>query len=377
MDEIEAIDWNGYEVVSTFSGCGGSCLGYRMAGYRVLWASEFIPAAQEVYKMNHPDSVLDTKDIRKVESQEILDDIDRERGEIDILDGSPPCSDFSTAGKGSEGWGEVKKYSETKQRVDDLFFEYARILEGLQPKAFVAENVRGLVRGKAKGYFKEILRELKGCGYDVQAKVLDAQWLGVPQRRQRLIFVGVREDLGVKPAHPDPLPYRYTIKDALPWVKYAEHDTGGDFSSGEFTNDVCPTIKVSDPGSGPLGPLHYQIDAPPIEEDAWIGQYAIGDEWERLQKGEQSSKYFSLVRPNPDKPCPTVTQTGKTTGAASVTHPTEKRKFSIAELKRIQGFPDDFELAGSYEQQWERLARTVPPVMMKHIAATIRDEILD
>jgi len=335
MTEIEEIPHNGYDVVSTFSGCGGSCLGYRMAGFRVLWASEFIPAAQEVYKMNHPDSVLDTQDIREVAPEEVLRQIDREPGEIDILDGSPPCSDFSSAGKGSEGWGEVKKYSETKQRVDDLFFEYARLLDGLQPKVFVAENVRGLVRGKAKGYFKKILRRLKDCGYDVQAKVLDAQWLGVPQRRQRLIFVGVREDLGAAPAHPAPLPYRYSVREALSGVEGR------------------------------------------ISEDAWIGQYAIGDEWEKLNQGGQSDKYFSLVRPDVNEPCPTVTQTGKTTGAASVTHPTEKRKFSIAELRRIQGFPDDFELAGSYAQRWERLARTVPPVMMKHIAATIRDEILD
>jgi len=219
MTEIEEIPHNGYDVVSTFSGCGGSCLGYRMAGFRVLWASEFIPAAQEVYKMNHPDSVLDTQDIREVAPEEVLRQIDREPGEIDILDGSPPCSDFSSAGKGSEGWGEVKKYSETKQRVDDLFFEYARLLDGLQPKVFVAENVRGLVRGKAKGYFKKILRRLKDCGYDVQAKVLDAQWLGVPQRRQRLIFVGVREDLGAAPAHPDPLPYRYSVREALSGVE--------------------------------------------------------------------------------------------------------------------------------------------------------------
>jgi len=175
----------------------------------------------------------------------------------------------------------------------------------------------------------------------VQAKVLDAQWLGVPQRRQRLIFVGVREDLDLPPAHPETLPYQYSISDACPWI--------GDESK----------------------------EGPEVEPDAWIGQYAIGDEWDNLRLGGQSEKYFSLVRPHPNKPCPTVTQAGKATSTASVTHPTEKRKFSIAELRRIQGFPDDFELAGSYAQRWERLARTVPPVMMKHIAATIRDEILD
>ena len=92
MAEVSAIDWNGYNVVSTFSGCGGSCLGYRMAGYRVAWASEFIEAAQEVYKLNHPDSVLDVRDIREVEPEDIFDATGLGHGEIDILDGSPPCA---------------------------------------------------------------------------------------------------------------------------------------------------------------------------------------------------------------------------------------------------------------------------------------------
>ncbi|MDO8605087.1 MAG: DNA (cytosine-5-)-methyltransferase, partial [Phaeospirillum sp.] len=156
-----------------------------MAGYRVLWASEFIPAAQETYRANHPGSILDTRDIRKVRPQEILAAIGMKAGEVDLLDGSPPCASFSTAGKREAGWGEVKSYSDVEQRTDDLFFEYARILKGIQPRVFVAENVSGLVKGTAKGYFLQILAALKGCGYRVEARLLDAQWLGVPQMRQR------------------------------------------------------------------------------------------------------------------------------------------------------------------------------------------------
>jgi len=187
MAEIEALPKNGYDVVSTFSGCGGSCLGYRMAGFNVAWANEFIPAAQDTYVANHPSTILDKRDIRKIQPKEILDILGKNAGEIDLLDGSPPCAAFSTAGKRSDGWGTVKSYSDSKQRVDDLFFEYSRILEGLQPKTFIAENVSGLVKGVAKGYFKEILKRLQDCGYRVSARVLDAKWLGVPQSRQRLI----------------------------------------------------------------------------------------------------------------------------------------------------------------------------------------------
>lgn len=375
MTEIESLPWNGYNVVSTFSGCGGSCLGYRMAGFKVRWASEFIPAAQEVYKLNHPDSVLDTRDIRQVQPQDILDATGLSVGEIDILDGSPPCASFSTAGKREAGWGKVKAYSDTKQRTDDLFFEYARILKGLQPKVFVAENVSGLVKGTAKGYFKLILQELKDCGYTVKAKVLDAQWLGVPQMRQRLIFVGVRNDLQVEPAHPTPLDYRYSVRDALPWIQRVRYDGHVDNwkSAQQFP---AGTVVQSDAETSPTA---YLSAGGWVEAETDISKYAIGDEWERMGRvgASNSNHYLNLKRPKLDEPSYTISQLGGNTGIASVTHPTEKRKFSIAELKRICAFPDDFQLTGTYAQQWERLGRAVPPVMMAAIAKTVQTEILD
>jgi hypothetical protein len=103
MAEIEALPWNGYRVASTFSGCGGSCLGYRMAGYRVVYANEFIEEAQRTYKANHPNSFLDTRDIRQVKPEDVLERAGVDRGELDLFDGSPPCSAFSTAGKRAAG----------------------------------------------------------------------------------------------------------------------------------------------------------------------------------------------------------------------------------------------------------------------------------
>lgn len=404
MAEIAAVPWNGLTAISTFSGCGGSCLGYRMAGFKVAWASEFIPAAAEVYRANHPETILDTRDIRKVQPAEILDAIGLKVGELDLMDGSPPCASFSTAGKREKHWGKAKKYSDTVQRTDDLFFEFIRLLEGLRPRVFVAENVSGLVKGVAKGYFLEILAKLKAAGYRVGVKVLDAQWLGVPQARQRTIFIGVREDLGRVPVFPKPLPYRYTLRDALPWIvrgKYGptwkaadapsptvsahgsynpvtSHQglelveaviTGGtgaafDQKGQRFDPDKpCPTV---------LGTKPNQFAVEGLD----MARFAIGKEWDRLKPGESSDRYFNLVRPHPDAPCPTICASHGHPGIASVTHPTEKRKLAIAELKRICAFPDDFVLTGSYAQQWERLGRAVPPVMMSHVARTIRDEIL-
>ena len=363
MDEISAISWNGFNAISTFSGCGGSSLGYKMAGFRILWANEFIPAAQEVYRLNHGDTILNTKDIRQIEPDEVLEAISMEPGQLDLLDGSPPCASFSTAGKREAGWGKVKAYSDTKQRTDDLFFEYARLVRGIQPKVFVAENVSGLVKGTAKGYFLEILAALKDCGYNVKARLLDAQWLGVPQKRQRIIFVGVRKDLGVEAVFPDPLPYRYSVREAIPWINGVEGANGYNGHAFQTADQPAATVQQSRPVV--------------VEAETDISRYAIGDEWERIGQNGKSDKYLQLTRPRLDGQSNTITAEGGNASKASVTHPTEKRKFSIAELKRICAFPDDFQLTGTYAQQWERLGRAVPPIMMNHIAAVIRTEVLD
>lgn len=342
MAEIAKIrGTNGYKVVSTFSGCGGSCLGLEMAGFQIAWASEFIPEAAETYKLNHPGVFVDTRDIRRVDPDTLMTQLGLKPGELDLFEGSPPCSPFSTAGRRSKDWGASKEYSDSaKQRVDDLFFEFIRLLEGLQPKVFIAENVAGLTKGVAKGYFLNILADMKAAGYEVAAKVLDAQWLGVPQVRKRTIFIGVRKDLTrlalPSQGFPAPLPYRYTIRNALDNFQ-------------------------------PIGR---------IEAESWLTKYAIGGEWRKLRPGESSSRYFSLVRANPDAPVPTVTQTGGVTSAAAVAHPHECRKFSIAELKRLSGFPDDFQLTGNYRQRYERLGRAVPPPMYAATGQAIAEKIL-
>ena len=342
MRDIAALPWNGYNVVSTFSGCGGSCLGYRMAGYRVLWASEFIPAAQETYKANHPNSILDTRDIRKVKPEDILKATGMGVGDIDILDGSPPCAAFSISGNREKGWGTVKKYSDSKQRVDDLFFEYTRILEGIKPKVFVAENVSGLVKGTAKGYFLEIFKALKSCGYRVKCKLLDSQWLGVPQNRERTIFVGVREDLGLEPVHPSPFAYQYSVRDAISNITKDDSD-----------RYILPEGKTK------LLYLNTKDCEKGRFEDAHMRLFG-------------TSSRFNSARAVWDLPSRTILQS-----SIHLYHPDEARSFSANELKRICSFPDDFILKGSLRKQWERLGRAVPPVMMMHIAKAIQLGILD
>jgi DNA (cytosine-5)-methyltransferase 1 len=339
MKQIADVPWNGETVASTFSGAGGSSLGYRMAGFRVVYASEFVEAARETYTRNaNSGTIIDSQDIRNLKGSDLLSAIGLGVGELSVLDGSPPCASFSTAGSRHKSWGKVKGYSDTQQRTDDLFFEFARILNEVQPKSFVAENVSGLVKGRAKGYFLAILNQLRKCGYKVEARLLNASYLGVPQNRERLFFIGIREDLGKHPIFPKPLPYQYSIRDAVPWID--------DDSKNEFEVEEAAYMKQS----AALTRAWREIKG--------LGRYS--------QLGYTNR--FELRRPSPNKPCATITATGGNAGMASVTHPYIPRKFSIAETRRLCSFPDDFITTGTYVQQYERLGRAVPPVMMKHIA---------
>jgi DNA (cytosine-5)-methyltransferase 1 len=148
-DVIRESNRNLFTFISTFAGGGGSSTGYRLAGGRPLAVNEFIPEAQRVYNINYPDTKIYPEDIRNLTVERLLNELELEPGELDIFDGSPPCSSFSSVGLKEKGWGKVKKYSDSEQRTDDLFFEYARLLKGLQPKAFIAENVKGITMGKA------------------------------------------------------------------------------------------------------------------------------------------------------------------------------------------------------------------------------------
>ena len=352
MTEISQIPWNGFKVVSTFSGAGGSCLGYRLAGYKVVWANDFVPAAQETYKANHPNTFLNCNNIRDISAEDIIRESGIPKGQIDLFDGSPPCASFSTAGARDKHWGEVKKYSDTQERTDDLFFEYIRLLRDLQPKTFVAENVSGLIKGTAKGYFKKFLAAMTASGYEVDCRLLNAKYLGVPQSRERVIFVGVRNDLvkryGVHPAHPKVCSRPITLAEALRGVP----------------NDPVEVKALLEELEGKaIGRYLKQIPKNPRKPTSYAT--LIG-----------KVKCFNLVRCSLLKPSPTLTQKGGYKRGCGPSHPLYDRRFTTAEIKRIQSFPDDFVLTGNYSQQWERVARSVPPLMMYHIAKTIEREIL-
>lgn len=167
-------------------------------------AVEWDDHAAECYRLNFPGIGLHHGDIADLSVDDVFERTGLKVGELDILDGSPPCQGFSISGR---------------RMLDDprngLFREYVRLLEGLRPRAFVMENVSGLVKGKMKLFFAEILRTLRNTGYRVSARLLNAKWYGVPQSRERLIFIGVREDLDIQPSHPKPAGRPISAREAL------------------------------------------------------------------------------------------------------------------------------------------------------------------
>lgn len=175
-------------VFSTFSCGGGSSMGYKRAGFNVIGNCEIDPKINEMYKKNHHPKFNYLMDLREFNK---LENLPKELYQLDILDGSPPCSTFSMCGSRENAWGKRKKFREgqKEQRLDDLFFVYLETVEKLKPKISIAENVMGIIQGNARGYCNEIIKKYKKIGYDVQLFKLNAAFMDVPQKRERVFFI--------------------------------------------------------------------------------------------------------------------------------------------------------------------------------------------
>lgn len=189
--DLQKVNRRPVKVFSCFSCAGGSSMGYKLAGFDVIGNCELDPKVNTVYQENLHPKYSFTEDIRDFVKRTDLPD---ELYNLDILDGSPPCSTFSFSGSREKAWGKQKKFAEGQklQRLDDLFFDFIDLAEKLKPKVVVAENVKGLLLGNAKYYVTEILYRFHEIGYDCQLFLLNAAYAGVPQSRERVFFVANR-----------------------------------------------------------------------------------------------------------------------------------------------------------------------------------------
>ena len=197
-----------------------------MAGFDIALAVEYDNHAVACYKLNFPDTKIYHGDIAKLSVDKIFEITGLKQDQLDILDGSPPCQGFSTAGK--------RQLSDSRNQ---LFREYCRILKGLRPKVFVMENVSGLVKSRMKLIFANILNELKTCGYIVRARLLNTKYFGVPQSRERIIFIGTREDLCIDPSYPSPTKTNYLKKIDSRKAKYSRQRYGD-----VIAKNIAPTV---------------------------------------------------------------------------------------------------------------------------------------
>lgn len=315
---------NAPTVISTFAGCGGSSLGYSMAGFRELLAVEWDDNAIATFKLNFPDVPVYHGDIAKLSVEEVLGITGLQVGQLDVFDGSPPCQGFSTAGK--------RDFTDDRNQ---LFREYVRLLRGLKPKVLVMENVSGMVKGKMKLIFAEILRELKASGYKVSARILNAMYFNVPQSRERMIFIGVREDLGVTPMHPVAESGMIPVRDA-------------------FLHCRVSDIPRLSPG----------LEAIVSKIPAW------GDGGDVT-----GGNYFGTKRLDWNKPSRSIIKEMTGTRTALI-HPSEHRAVTLTEAMRLGSWPDEYCFVGDYKNGMTRIGNSVPPLLMRSIATCIRDKIL-
>jgi len=294
-------------------------MGYKLAGCTVLGGVELDPRIMAVYRANfHPRFSYEMA-VGKFNS---LDDssLPKELLELDILDGSPPCSSFSLSGSRSKTWGTKSFFAEgqAEQELDELFFDFIATVNRLRPKVAVAENVAGLVSGKAKWYVGRIFQAFADAGYVVQLFKCSASRMGVPQRRTRVFFIARRADLG------------------LPALTL-------NFEEDEIS--VSTALAGVDPSGRPL-----------------VG--ASLATWKMLCPGEtRKDTMYNHIRMHPDLPSPTVAAT------MCIAHWEEPRSFSAAEVVQLQTFPTDYNFLTKPVTYICGMA--VPPFMMQRLALEI------
>ncbi len=331
------------KVFSCFSGGGGSTMGYKLAGFDVIGCCEIDKRMMAIYTENHKPKYAFCEPIQEFKEREDLPD---ELYNLDILDGSPPCSTFSMAGSREDSWGKMKLFREgqAEQVLDTLFFDFIDLAERLQPKVVVAENVKGLLMGEAKDYVRRIYDSFNQAGYYCQHWLLDGQDMGLPQRRERVFFICLRKDLA------EPILYQASLFEQLPLLHL------------EFNDPTIPFREVVD-YSG------REITAKTVRK-LWDNRVFgdVSQEYTSMRfygkKGNFGQSYVYL-----DKICPTLTR--KEDSLILFDQP---RYLGRSEVCCISSFPQDYNFIK--EKPHYVCGMAVPPIMMAKISNQIYEQWL-
>ena len=332
-------------VFSCFSCGGGSTMGYKLAGFDVVGCNEIDPKMMEAYVTNHKPKYSFLESITTFKKRK---DLPKELYNLDILDGSPPCSSFSMAGNREKDWGKEKKFKEgqAEQVLDTLFFDFIDLAKELQPKVVVAENVKGLLMGNAKEYVIKIYKQFNEAGYYCQHFLLDASKMGVPQRRERVFFICLRKDLAAQFLHQADM---FTL---LPKLEMNFNEKG---------------IKYKDLKNGKLG-KRLTADTIKIWNERLPFDQDLGAIHERLTG---KAKRFQ-VKFIDDEMVP------KTIAAGSDSVPIRRdypNRINNVELKKIGTYPLDYDFNKLKPEYL--IGMSVPPVMTAQIATNIFEQWLN
>lgn len=325
----KGIEHHGCKVFGTFICGGGSSMGYKLAGYDHLGGVEIDPAVAETYRINHHPEYLYIEDLRDFNRRT---DLPAELYQIDILDGSPPCSTFSMAGDRDKAWGKQKHFAEGQklQTLDDLVFVYCETILKLQPKVFILENVKGIIAGNAKSYTKRVADYLFSHGYTVQIFCLNSATMGVPQARERVFFIGHKKE------------YK------LPSLKL-------NFNESPITFSEVKSDRPHDKLTATQLAIWYERR---------YGDKNMGDTNIRLigKANLFNSAYLYL-----NKCCPTLTST--TAQNRSYFHFDEPLRINEEEILSISTFPQDYQ-SPTKDIGW-LCGMSVPPIMTAQISYQI------
>lgn len=323
------------KVFSCFACGGGSTMGYKLAGFDVIGCNEIDHRMMYVYCKNHNPSFSFLEPIQTFKERQ---DLPPELFNLDILDGSPPCSTFSMAGSREDAWGKMKHFREgqSEQVLDTLFFDFIDLAKKLQPKVVVAENVKGLLLGNAIKYVQRIYADFEAAGYYCQHWLLDAQYMGVPQRRQRVFFVCLRKDLI------EYVPQKHNIFDISPCLTL-------DFNE--------PRITCEDAG---------------IELGDEITTKCYVEDYYRLQRMEKR-KYMqsNLFQKTDVHPTLLASYSDK----ASPMPAWERKWLSKSDICKVSSFPQDYDFGN--QNPHYICGMSVPPVMMAQVASRIYEQWLE
>jgi DNA (cytosine-5)-methyltransferase 1 len=334
------------KVFSCFACGGGSTMGYKLAGFDVIGHNDIDKKMVEVYKENHKPKYSFLESITTFAKRK---DLPSELYELDILDGSPPCSSFSMAGNREKDWGKKKIFKEgqSDQVLDTLFFDFIDLAKELQPKVVIAENVKGLLLGNAREYVRNIYKAFDEAGYYCQHFLFDASKMGVPQRRERVFFISLRKDLSSKFLYQQDM---FTIK---PKIEF-DYKKPGIIFEEIYQKGVSSTKHTQN------SPLHNYW------KNRKLSDTSIGEIVKRVDK---RFSMLSVMLIHNHNICPTFTRQDRTILYE------EYRSINKNEACLVQSFPIDYNFI---TKQWGYIiGMSVPPIMIAQIASQVYDQWLN